>query len=572
MDWIDTADAERSHVAPSLAARLLSSGRFAASAIEKAGLLAEESGEDIVNVLTRLGLISERELAEAFAQITNCPLAYTSDYPAEPVAAGIFNTDFLGHMRALPLFETEQEFGVAVVNPLDEAVIEALHFAAGKTVKVYVACPADLESAFGRLYGNSLDRNATDSEAHDAASVLNDDVDRLKDLASEAPVIRLVNGLITRAVEARASDIHIEPMENELRVRYRIDGVLFPVDSPPLRLGPAIISRVKIMAKLNIAERRLSQDGRIKIAIRGKDIDCRVSTTPTIHGESVVLRVLDQSQLNLDFEALGFEEHLILDFRAILNRPHGILLVTGPTGSGKTTTLYTALLELNTSERKILTIEDPVEYRLEGINQVQVKPQIGLTFPAALRSFLRQDPDIMMVGEIRDLETAQVAVQAALTGHLILSTLHTNDAASSIARLRDMGVEEYLIGATLNGIAAQRLVRTLCTKCRKPYLATPDFLQPLGINISDHAVTLYRPTGCSACGGTGFCGRTAILEILSVSESLRQAILGNRDIAEIQHVAERSGMRRMQSHGFAKALKGITSIEEVLRVTQGTAQ
>jgi general secretion pathway protein E len=430
---------------------LIDRGRLSQPALERAERLTAESGERLELVLTRLGLVAERDLADALAQLLHLPLATARDFPDSPIREDRLTKRFLKEMQVIPLEERPDRLIIAIVNPLDSYAVEAVRFAVGKPIYCSVAYPADFDAAFDRLYGEGK------SEIHQIAEDAgqrpdigtNDDVERLKDIASEAPVIRLVNVLITRAVEARASDIHIELMEGELRVRYRIDGVLHEVEAPPARLSAAVISRVKIMARLNIAERRLAQDGRIKLAVRGKDIDFRVSTTPTIHGESLVLRILDRGSLKLTFPALGLEDAVATRFREVLDRPHGILLVTGPTGSGKTTTLYTALLELNTADRKILTIEDPVEYQVKGVNQVQVKPQIGLTFATALRSFLRQDPDIMMVGEIRDLETAQIAVQAALTGHLILSRLHTNDAASAVTRLLDMGIETYLLTSTI---------------------------------------------------------------------------------------------------------------------------
>jgi len=373
-------------------------------------------------------------------------------------------------------------------------------------------------------------------------------------------------------VEARASDIHIEPMNGELLIRYRVDGELQDVESPPARLSAAIVSRVKIMASLNIAERRAAQDGRIRLAVRGKDIDFRVSTVSTIHGESVVLRILDRSTLKLDFAALGFDDTVTAAVRDLLDRPFGITLVTGPTGSGKTTTLYTGLLELNTRNRKILTIEDPVEYQLNGVNQAQVKPQIGLTFAGALRSFLRQDPDVMMVGEIRDLETAQVAVQAALTGHVILSTLHTNDAASAITRLLDMGVEDFLLMSTINGIAAQRLVRLLCVHCREPYEALPEFARRMQIPepAEGRAHALYRAKGCTQCGGSGYFGRSSIVEVLKMDDGLRQLILSRADTGAIRRQAIAGGMRTMHEHGMLKVRAGETSVEEVLRATRLT--
>jgi general secretion pathway protein E len=470
------------------------------------------------------------------------------------------------------LADCAEGLAVATANPLDTYPIEAVRFAVDKPVRCSVIYPSDFEAAYERLYGEGKSeiREIADGARDQPRAAANDDVERLKDIASEAPVIRLVNLLITRAVEARASDIHIEPMDGELRVRYRVDGVLHNVESPPSRLSSAVISRVKIMARLNIAERRLAQDGRISLAVRGKDIDFRVSTAPTIHGESVVMRILDRGTLKLDFVALGFDETVTARFREVLDRPHGILLVTGPTGSGKTTTLYTALLELNTPDKKILTIEDPVEYQLKGVNQVQVKPQIGLTFATALRSFLRQDPDIMMVGEIRDLETAQIAVQAALTGHLILSTLHTNDSASAVTRLLDMGVEDYLLTSTVNGLAAQRLVRTLCADCREAYEILPELTERLGLDRLSPAypIILYRPTGCARCGDTGYLGRSSIIEVLAMSDAIRQLVLKRTDAAQLRRAAIEEGMESMWVHGMKKALAGATSIDEVVRATR----
>jgi general secretion pathway protein E len=561
---------------PSLAGLLdylVSRGKVTSAAQERAKRLVEDSGEGLFNVLTRMGLVSERQLAEELADYTRFPIAAINEYPEVPISAGGLSERFIKEARLIPLFVSSAEVGIAIVNPFDSEALEAVRFATGRAVRISIAYPANFESVFERVYGTTKrTAESTEQPLADRANVVSDDVDRLKDLASEAPIIRLVNSLIAQAVEARASDIHIEPMENELRIRFRIDGLLQPITSPPQQVASAIVSRVKIMAKLNIAERRLAQDGRIKLAIRGREIDFRVATTPTIHGESVVLRVLDRHQLKLDFHALGFEEYLVRDFRKVLNQPHGILLVTGPTGSGKTTTLYTALLELNTVDRKILTVEDPVEYHLEGINQVQVKPQIGMTFANALRSFLRQDPDVMMVGEIRDLETAQIAVQAALTGHLILSTLHTNDAVSTIARLLDMGVEDYLISSTLNGIAAQRLVRTLCTSCRVAYTAVPDLLGSLAGDVGASPITLYRAMGCSACSGTGYAGRSAIVEVLPISNAIRQRILQRCQMTELHQIALESGMRSMQAHGIAKVLAGLTTVEEILRVSRGGPQ
>ncbi|HEY5237218.1 MAG TPA: GspE/PulE family protein, partial [Rhizomicrobium sp.] len=400
-----------------------------------------------------------------------------------------------------------------------------------------------------------------DNEADEA------DLERLKDLASDAPIVRAVNGLIARAVEAQASDIHIEPAEDSIKIRFRIDGALRDEQPLPGHFKSAFISRIKVMSGLNIAERRLPQDGRLRLAVRGQEIDFRVATSPTIHGESVVLRILDRSNLALEFDTLGFDEALLTQYRRVLAQPHGILLVTGPTGSGKTTTLYASLAVLNSSDRKILTIEDPIEYRMPGINQTQVKPQIGLTFAAALRSFLRQDPDVMMVGEIRDLETAQVAIQSALTGHMILSTLHTNSAAGAITRLLDMGVEPFLITSTLNAVMAQRLVRRLCPNCRTPMDLLPEAATSLGVAL-DKPVTVYRAHGCEACRNTGFRGRIALFELLTMDDEISRLILARSEAREIHRVAVTASMRTMAQDGLAKAREGLTTVEEVLRVTR----
>jgi general secretion pathway protein E len=382
-------------------------------------------------------------------------------------------------------------------------------------------------------------------------------------------VIRLVNLIIQRAVEGRASDIHIEPFEDQLKVRYRVDGVLQEVEAPPARSTAAVISRIKIMAKLNIAERRLPQDGRIPLRVQGKELDLRVSTVPTLYGESVVMRLLDKASVRFDFDALGFDGQPRDRFNEILDMPHGIILVTGPTGSGKSTTLYTALSKINTPERKIITVEDPVEYQLAGINQIQVKPQIGMTFAGALRAIVRQDPDVIMVGEMRDLETAHIAVQSALTGHLVLSTLHTNNAAGGVTRLLDMGVEDYLLTSTVNGIIGQRLVRRLCTHCREPYRPLPELVQELGEPaVSAPEVRLFKSVGCDACSGTGFHGRLVIAEVMLMSDPLRQAVMRHATTGEIQRVGQSEGMLTMYQDGLRKAMAGLTTLEEVIRVTQ----
>ena len=552
-----------------LIAHLLATGRIAQGGVERAAQAAAESQERFETVLTRLGLMPERELAEVIAKVLDRPMAATADYPQVPVLDSQLNLRFLRETGLIPIAVRDGRLHVAMLYPLDDYPLSALRFACEMPVEVHVAYPAEFEAAFARLYGEAANDDKPREEAGTRDAAFDDDIDRLADHASEAPVVRLVNAIIARAVEVRASDIHVEPMENELVVRLRIDGVLRKIETPPKALGAAIVSRIKVMAKLNIAERRLAQDGRITLAVRGTDIDFRVATTPTVHGESVVLRLLDRGHVSLDYTALGFDQNSIDALRRLTRQPHGIVLVTGPTGSGKTTTLYTALSELNTTERKILTIEDPVEYRLDGINQVQIKPQIGLTFANALRAFLRHDPDVMMIGEIRDLETARIAAQAALTGHLILSTLHTNDAPSAVARLSDMGLEDYLLTATLNGVVAQRLVRSLCPACREPYdppAALTDRLE-LHTLTGGAAPRLYRAKACPACQGTGYRGRTTIVEILPVTEEIRSAVMRKASVSDLRQLAIAAGMEPMPRNGLRKALAGLTTVDEVLRVS-----
>ena len=528
--------------------------------LARARLVQSETGEPLDTVLTRLGMVSEQALAGAIAEAAGLRIAAAADFPTEPLAADRLSSRFLRDARAVPLRDTGDAIEVAFVDPLSADTRHALAFALQRPVVPLVARSGDMEVALDRLYPEAL---AGPGEAGGADEA---DVERLKDLSSDAPVVRAVNALIGKAVEAQASDIHIEPTEDALKIRLRIDGALRDEDPLPAHLKAAFVSRIKVMAGLNIAERRLPQDGRLRLAVRGHEIDLRVATSPTIHGESVVMRILDRSNLPLDFESLGFDPDMLARFLRVLRQPHGIVLVTGPTGSGKTTTLYAALAAMNSADRKILTIEDPIEYRLAGINQTQVSPAIGLTFAAALRSFLRQDPDVMMVGEVRDLETAQVAVQAALTGHTILSTLHTNGAAATVTRLLNMGVEPFLITSTLNAILAQRLVRRLCPHCREPFSPTPETFAALGVDPSGLG-RLWRPVGCPECGGVGFRGRIALLELLVLDAEIERLVLARAEARDIQAAA---GMRTMLEDGLVKARSGLTTLEEVLRVTRET--
>jgi len=553
-----------------LGERLIEGEVVDATAFARARHLVERGeGERLEAILCRLGLVDEAEMARLLAELGGFMLAEAGDYPDEPVMPEKLGASFLRQARILPLAADDAGLTVAMVDPFDDFVRRALEITVGLPVEPRVAVPAMLEAAHRRLYGEA--RPAAGAASGElSAEAGAEDLERLRDQASEAPVVKLVNGLVTEAVEARASDIHVEPMHGRLRVRYRVDGILREVDTPPAHLAAAIVSRIKIMARLDIAERRLPQDGRIRLAVRGREVDLRVATSPTIHGESVVLRVLDRGGLTLDFDALGFTEAQRSGFEQLLRRPNGILLVTGPTGSGKSTTLYTSLKTLNEPGKKLIAIEDPVEYQLDGVNQIHVQPRIGLTFANLLRSIVRQDPDIIMVGEIRDLETARIATQAALTGHLVLSSLHTNTAAAAATRLLDMGVEPYLITSTVVGTVGQRLVRTLCPQCRESRPATPQEARELGLerHAPDQAPTLFRPVGCQVCGGSGYRGRSAILEVMPLSEGVRQLILDRAEAGAIQAQAIAEGMAPLYVDGLRKALAGVTTVEEVLRVTR----
>ena len=540
--------------------------------LDRALRIQEDSGEKLGVLLVTLGVVAQRDVSEALADQLGLPLVEAASYPELPILEERVSARFLRESRALPLAEDETELALAMADPTDEYTVNAFEMVTGRKVRPQVAIPMELEAALERLYGagkSALGQILGDVEQRDDLA-FDADVQQLKDLASEAPVIRMVSLIITNALDTRASDIHIEPFENRLIVRYRIDGVLHEVESPPRRLSAAVISRIKIMANLDIAERRLPQDGRIRLRVQGKEIDLRVSTVPTMHGESVVMRILDKGGVALDFKRLGFEDDTLKKFLNVLMEPHGILLVTGPTGSGKTTTLYTALDRLNQPDVKILTVEDPVEYQMAGINQIQVKPQIDLTFANALRSIVRQDPDVIMIGEIRDLETAQIAVQSALTGHLVLSTVHTNDAASTVNRLLDMGVEDYLLTSTVIGILAQRLVRTLCPACKTSYTALPEVVAELGLHkfAPPGDITLYHAKGCKECAQTGFIGRISIMEMLPMSDPLRTHIMRHANSAELRTEAIKEGMVTMYEDGMRKALNGSTTFEEVLRVTR----
>ena len=546
-------------------------------AVRRAQRAQRQSGERFDLVLMRLGLVTDAVMAKVMAEYCGLRLISASDFPEAPLLTDRLQFSFLKANRILPIAQSADRVDVVVADPFNVEAVAALSYLLGCPIERCIAPDGDIDRAIERLYGGLADKpdagGATPSAVTETAN--EEDVHRLADMASEAPVIRLVQDLIVRGVEQQASDIHVEPREDCVRVRFRIDGVLHTVETFALAMRAAMGSRIKIMARLNIAERRLPQDGRIKVNVRGREIDLRVSTMPTLWGESLVLRILDRSSIELDFPKLGFAGPSYDAFSRLLEQPNGIILVTGPTGSGKTTTLYTALSALNSSERKIFTVEDPIEYQLPGVNQIQVHPKIGLTFATALRSILRQDPDIIMVGEIRDLETAQMAIQASLTGHLVLSTVHTNSAAATVTRLLDMGVEKYLLASCLKGVLAQRLVRRLCQSCATTVAdasAILGLMRATGLDpstaLAGQSPRLRAATGCAACRQKGFAGRTTIYELLTTTNSVRDTILSSSSERVIENAGVADGMTTLLQNGLTKALRGETTAEEVLRVTR----
>ncbi len=538
-------------------------------ALQRSQRAAAQSGERFDHVLTKLGLVSEADLCTHLGKFLDIPQLEPADLPLEPPLRDEIPEKFIRANRLLPLAVDGRRLRLAVADPLDLEPVQALASSTGYEIELRLVSPAQFDKAWSSLYGARQDGVSfvdSDLRVNDASEF---DLQRLRDIANEAPVVRRVNQIVADAIEARASDIHIEPSLEAVQVRYRIDGALRTAETLPPGLKAAIASRIKIMARLDIAERRLPQDGRIKLAIRGVDIDFRVSTLPTAHGESIVLRILDRSQIALDFDRLGFEPDTTAQLRRVMRNPNGIVLVTGPTGSGKTTTLYTALKELTTPDVKVFTVEDPIEYQLAGVNQVQVQPAIGLDFPNTLRAILRQDPDIIMIGEIRDSETARIAIQASLTGHLVFSTLHTNSAAASITRLIDMGVENYLIASTVKAVLAQRLVRRLCQACAAPLETRAQVrAQFMGEAFARGPDRLSSPKGCPQCRNLGYSGRSTIAELLIMNERLQRLVCEGAPDAALETAARESGMSTMYHCGMSKAWRGETSIEEVARVTR----
>jgi type IV pilus assembly protein PilB len=543
--------------------------------LDKALKEQKQGGTRIGFSLVSSGAISETELTRLLSRQYRVPAVDLSEVEVDEKILQLVPADFAGKHLLLPLRRVGRTLTVAMVNPTDLSVVDDLKFITRFDVDAVVAGEYSLRMAIDRYYEVTNDRLGDlleELEEQDVELVEEEEevysTMQLQAQVEEAPVVRLINGFLTDAVRRGASDIHIEPYEKELRVRYRIDGVLQEIMKPPIRMRAALISRVKILADLNIAERRVPQDGRIKIKIGRKVIDFRVSTLPTLFGEKIVLRILDKGNLALDLEKFGMEQKAETDFLDAISKPYGMVLVTGPTGSGKTTTLYSALSRINTDEVNIMTAEDPVEYNLHGINQVQVRTEIGMTFAAALRAFLRQDPNIIMVGEIRDLETGGIAVKASLTGHLVLSTLHTNDAASTITRMIDMGLEPFNVASALNCITAQRLVRRICSNCRAEAAYTPEILRAARITEEQAAsMTFFRGEGCDACNGSGYSGRQGLYEVMRMTPDLRRMILQGESTDELNRTAIEQGMITLRGDGLVKVRKGITTLDEVIKET-----
>jgi len=500
------------------------------------------------------------------------PQISAADFPDKPPMINGLSPQLMRQWRVVTLSMGDSEAKVAMATPQDLYLRELLESIYQKPVSPFLASEEDILAAVYRWYEADIDLGGEESEDESrTVDELWEDPEQLRDLASEAPVIRLVNHIISQALEVKASDIHFEPFRDHFKVRFRIDGVLHDIETVAKKLQPAITSRLKLMAKMNIAEMRLPQDGRIKVREGQREIDIRVSSLPTLFGESVVLRLLNREEVRLDLETLGISGDILRDFEKIISMPYGLVLVTGPTGSGKTTTLYGVMNRINAPDKKIVTVEDPVEYQLDGINQIQIRPKIGLGFASALRNILRQDPDVILVGEIRDAETAEIAIQSALTGHLVFSTLHTNDAASAITRLQEMGVESYLLSSCLLAVMAQRLVRKICPHCGAAYDLPPGFfeevVQALGVDSTQAPSEVWRGKGCANCANTGFSGRTGIYELIRVDDEIRRLIVKGADSGSILSKAKSLGMRTLRQDGLQKVLAGQTTFEEVMRVT-----
>lgn len=559
-----------------LGAMLVSSGLITEEQLKKALAVQQREGGRLGSILVKMNFVQEDKLMMFLSKQYGVPYVDLSRFEIDPNVVKLIPADVAQKYQIMPINRTGATVTIAMVDPSNVFAIDDVKFMTGYNVEPVVATEAAIKNAINKYYSlsSAIEKVMTALEVDDkSVGVIHEeeesvDVAKLKAEVEEAPVVKLVNLILTDAVQKGASDIHIEAYEKAFRVRYRIDGSLYEVMSPPMKLRAALTSRLKIMAELDIAERRLPQDGRIKLKIKDKEVDLRVSTLPCLFGEKIVMRILDKGNLMLDLTKLGFEPKALKDFMEAITSPYGMVLVTGPTGSGKTTTLYSALQQVNTVDVNIMTAEDPVEYNLHGINQVQMKDDIGLNFAAALRSFLRQDPDIVMVGEIRDYETAEIAVKAALTGHLVLSTLHTNDAPSTINRLLNMGVEPFLVSSSVILILAQRLVRKVCQNCKKPEKIPVQVFIDAGFSKEDaQTVVSYKGEGCSVCSNTGYKGRVALYEVMPVKEEIKELILQGASALEIKKTAIKLGMKTLRMSGLTKVKEGLTSLEEVIGTT-----
>jgi len=561
---------------------LLQDGLITEDQLQKALELQKQSGKRIGNVLVDMGVVTESDIVSILGKQLGIPYINLSNYLIDPATVRIIPENMARRHQLIPINKVGNKLTVAMVDPLNILAIDDIQFMTGLVVKPVVATSQDINDALDNAYGSEGKMDELMEDLDDIGSADEDaDLDKLGDLdENDAPIIRLVNLVISQAVTESVSDIHIEPYEKELRIRYRLDGLLSESMKPPKRAQAAITSRVKIMSQLDIAEKRLPQDGRIKIKVNNRPIDLRVSTVPTVYGEKIVMRILDQANLRLDLTELGFEPKSLEKFMEAIRAPNGIILVTGPTGSGKTTTLYSALHTVNQPEVNVMTAEDPVEYQLYGVNQVQCRAEIGLTFASALRSFLRQDPDVIMVGEIRDFETAEIAIKASLTGHLVLSTLHTNDAPSTIGRLLNMGIEPFMVATSLILIQAQRLVRTVCKDCKVEYKPKVDMIKSLGItpellvklelpHLNFKNLLFYKGKGCEKCGGSGTRGRLGVYEVMKITDDIRRMILDRASTDELTEQAKEDGMLTLRESALRKLLLGKTTVEEVIRVTVG---
>jgi len=541
--------------------------------IEKAEQYQKEKGGTFSEIFIKLGAVTEEQVVMGLAKQLGIPHMKLTNYRLDPEVMEIFPERIVRKNKIVPLSKSGNTLTIATSNPLDVLVIDDLRASTGCNIQTIVSTPSEIEHAIEDYYSANQAEYSKELEAKKVRKEVSEkesiNLDKLVKQAEEAPIIRMVNLALSRAIRARASDIHIEPLAKRLQVRYRIDGVLYPITSFPKKVQNAIISRLKILSELNIAEHRLPQDGRFRVKAYRRDIDFRVSTIPTRLGEKVVLRLFDKAQLmGLTMEKLGFEENVLEKYRKAISQSYGMIIMTGPTSCGKSTSLYAAIRALDSQDKNILTIEDPVEYEAEGINQVQIHEEIGLTFPRVLRAFLRQDPDIIMLGEMRDKETADIGIKAALTGHLLFTTLHTNDAPSAIARLINMEVEPFLIAGALTFVGAQRLMRRVCKHCAVRYEPSPTLLKELGVENKEENI-FYKATGCPLCNDTGYTGRMSVMEALEVDDEIRELILKKASSNDIRKVAIARGMIPLRRNALAKVLRGQTTLEELARVTGG---